>query len=87
MKRFLVVLGCFVLFAAVSCAATPPQNYYEPFGVTNNPIGSKVGEALDSEGGILQAAQNGGITHISTVDIRHRVHNGKYTRTFVVTGE
>jgi len=87
MKKVMFVMACLALFAMASCAVTPPTNYFEPFGVTNNPIGSKVGEALDSEGGILQAAQNGGITHISTVDIRHRVERGVYTKTFIVTGE
>lgn len=86
MRKIMFVLGCLALFAMVSCA-TQVQNYYEPFGVTNNPIGSKVGESLDSEGGILQAAQNGGITKIATVDIRHRFVGRVYTRTFIVSGE
>jgi hypothetical protein len=87
MRKIMFVLGCLTLFAMTSCMSAPPQNYYEPFGVTNNPIGSKVGEALDSEGGILQAAQNGGITKIATVDIRHRVENYVRTKTIIVSGE
>ena len=83
----MLVLGCLALFTAASCISQPPETYYEPFGVTNNPIGSKVGEALDSEGGLLQAAQNGGITLIATVDIRHRVERKVYTKTFIVSGE
>jgi hypothetical protein len=70
-----------------SCASAPVTNYYAPFGVTNNAVGTKVGEALDSEGGILQAAQNGGITKIATVDIRHRQDGMVYTRTIIVSGE
>ena len=87
MRKLMLVLGVLVLLAISSCASAPPQNYYEPFGVTNNPIGSKVGEALDSEGGILQAAQNGGITYIATVDIRYRLDRGVYTKTIIVSGE
>ena len=87
MRKIMFVLGCLAMFAMASCMSAPPQNYYEPFGVTNNPIGSKVGEALDSEGGILQAAKNGGISKIATVDIRHRVDRGVYTKTIIVSGE
>jgi len=87
MRKIMFVLGCLALLAMASCASPPPQNYFEPFAATNNPIGSKVGEALDSEGGILQAAQNGGITKIATVDIRHRRDRGVYTRAIIVSGE
>jgi len=87
MRKIMFVLGVLALIAMASCAATPPVNFYEPFGVTNNPIGSKVVEALDSEGGILQAAQNGGITRIATVDIKHRLVGNIYTITYIVSGE
>ena len=87
MKKVIFVMGCLALLVMASCVSPPPVNYFEPFGVTNNPVGSKVGQALDSDGGILQAAQNGGITRIATVDIRHRLENGVYTRTFIVSGE
>ena len=87
MKKVIFVLGALILLGFASCATQPPQNYFEPFGVTNNPVGSKVGEALDSQGGILQAAQNGGITYIATVDIRHRLDRGVYTKTIIVSGE
>ncbi|MDR0443652.1 MAG: TRL-like family protein [Treponema sp.] len=91
MKKIIFVLGCLALFAFASCTSAPPQNYFEPFGVTTNPVGSKVGEASDSEGGILQAAQNGGITRIATVDIRHRLETVMgvrvYTKAFIVCGE
>ena len=86
MRKFLFVLGCLALFAMASCVSAP-KDYFVPFGVTTNPVGSKVGEALDSEGGILQAALNGGITLISTVDIRYRDAYGVRTRTFIVSGE
>jgi len=87
MRKIMFVLGVLALIVMASCAVAPPVNFYEPFGVTNNPIGSKVGEALDSEGGILQAAQNGGITRIATVDIKHRTEGFVKTVTFVVSGE
>jgi len=87
MRKIMFVLGCLALLVVASCGSPPAQNYYEPFGVTNNPIGSKVGEALNSEGGILQAAQNGGITNIATVDIRHRLDRGVYTIAVIVSGE
>jgi len=87
MKKIMFVVGCLAIIAMASCVSPPPVNYFVPFGVTNNPIGSKVGEVLDSEGGILQAARNGGITKIATVDIRYRVENGIRTRTIIVSGE
>jgi len=87
MRKIMFVLGCFTLLLLSSCVSPPAQNYYEPFGVTNNPIGSKVGEALDSEGGILKAAQNGGITNIATVDIRYRISGGVLTKAIIVSGE
>jgi hypothetical protein len=87
MRKIMFVLGCLALLVMASCVSPPAQNYYDPFGVTNNPVGSKVGEALDSEGGILQAAQNGGITKIATVDIRYRVDNFVHTKTIIVSGE
>jgi len=86
MRKIVFILVCLAFFILAGCV-TPVQNYYEPFGATNNPVGSKVGEALDSEGGILQAALNGGITRISTVDIKYTLYRGVYTRTFVVSGE
>lgn len=89
MRKIMLILGVFALLAIAGCATPPPVNYYVPFGVTNNAIGSKVGESLDSEGGILQAAQNGGITLIATVDIKY-VYDyklGRTTVTYVVSGE
>ena len=89
MRKSMLILGVLALFAIAGCMTPPPMNYYEPFGVTNNPIGSKVGESLDSEGGILQAALNGGITHIATVDIKYSYDykRGISTITYIVSGE
>lgn len=56
-----------------SCALTLPVN------ATSNPVGSKVGTAkatgyvglfFDADASIRTAAKNGGITKISTVDIK-----------------
>ena len=87
MKKVIFVLGALLLLSFISCATPPPQNYFVPFGVTNNPVGTKVGESVDSAGGILQAAQNGGITYISTVDVRYTQIGSVVIRTFIVSGE
>lgn len=79
MSKFKKVVGLFVLALAMgsllsSCAITLPVN------ATSNPIGSKVGTAqatgylgylfFDQDASIQTAAKNGGITKISTVDIK-----------------
>ncbi len=84
------------LFLAVtmlsSCALTLPLD------ATNNPIGSKVGSAkatgylgmlfFNQDASIRTAARNGGITKISTVDIkRTSVFNFVITIETIVTGE
>jgi hypothetical protein len=80
MKKFLLFAASAVLFLSLAGCAT---QFYSPFAVTNNPIGSKVGEASYLEGGILQAAKNGGITRIATVDIKETTLGV----TFIVSGE
>lgn len=75
-----------------SCALTLPVN------ATSNPIGSKVGTAVatgylgllffDQDASIRAAAKNGGITRISTVDIKHTsMLNIIVTYETIVTGE
>lgn len=75
-----------------SCAITLPVN------ATANPVGNKVGQAtatgylgiifLDADASIRTAAKNGGITRISTVDIKStNVLNLITTYTTIVTGE
>jgi uncharacterized protein YdbL (DUF1318 family) len=86
----------FALLAVVammsSCALTLPVN------ATSNPIGSKVGTAVatgylgllffDQDASIRAAAKNGGITRISTVDIKHTsMLNIIVTYETIVTGE
>lgn len=68
-----------------------------PLIVTDNPVGSKVGESSyrlnllglpstkDANRGIAEAARNGGITKIATVDFKYDIQNKSYST--VVTGE
>jgi len=75
-----------------SCSVTLPVT------ATGNEVGSKVGKAeatgvfgtffFNQDASIQTAAQNGGITEISTVDIRHgNVLNLIVTYETIVTGE
>lgn len=85
-----------VLIAAVgmmsSCSIILPVN------ATSNTIGSKVGTAkatgylgilfFDADASIKTAAKNGGITKISTVDVKHTsILNLLVTYETIVTGE
>lgn len=69
-----------------------------PVGATSNPIGSKVGTAtatgylgilfFNADASIQSAAKNGGITRISTVDIKSTsILNLLVTYETIVTGE
>lgn len=86
----------FALLAAVamlsSCALTLPVN------ATSNPVGNKVGTSkatgflgvlfFNQDASIMSAAKNGGITRISTVDIKHTSLLGLIvTYETTVTGE
>ena len=87
MKRFFVLSAVSLALMLMGCATTVT---YEPIAVTNNPIGSKVGEVSIGEGAIYQAAKNGGITKIATVEMRTTVSTGLFRSTLieiVVTGE
>lgn len=86
-----VLAGVAVAGILTSCAVS------SPLMVTSNSVGSKTGEAsykvifgiapLKAEAGAIQAAKNGGITKIATVD--QTVKGGLFssTVTTVVTGE
>lgn len=85
-------LALTLLFAVSSCALTLPVN------ATSNPVGSKVGTAtatgylgvlfFDADASIRTAARNGGITRISTVDIKTTsILNLIVTYECIVTGE
>lgn len=94
MKKALVVLALVFAFVLVGCMTT-----VEPFAVTSNELGSKVGEAsvkflfgyiplsFNMDLGIQKAAQNGGITKISTVDVKSEQGFLFTTISTVVTGE
>lgn len=68
-----------------------------PVGATSNTVGSKVGTASStyvlglvalSEGGVAEAARQGGITKISTVDVKATMFGYIWTKvTTTVTGE
>mgnify|MGYP006384233243 FL=1 len=94
MKKALVVLALVFAFVLVGC-----MTVVEPFAVTSNELGSKVGEAsakflfgylplsFNMDLGIQKAAQNGGITKISTVDTKAKQGFLVTTISTVVTGE
>ena len=69
---FLAMLCCFLY---VGCSSTTVITY-KTLGVTENPVGTKVGQVDRSNGGILEAAKNAGITKISTVSMQN---TDKYT--------
>lgn len=93
MKQIRTLALLFVVAAMVSgCALTLPVS------ATSNPVGSKLGTAtgtgylgilfFNADAGIRSAAKNGGITKISTVDIKQTSILGIIvTYETIVTGE
>lgn len=94
MKKKITKLFAVLAVAAMmtGCAVTLPVN------ATSNTLGNKVGTAtatgylgvlfFDQDASIMQAAKNGGITEISTVDIKHTsILNIIVTYETIVTGE
>lgn len=93
MKRKLTLLAAMAMgLVSTNCSMTMPVN------ATANPVGSKVGEASGSvflgflafgvDASIKSAAANGGVSKISTVDIKHDSMLGLLdTYTCIVTGE
>ncbi len=87
------ILGLLAVAAMMSsCALTLPVN------ATSNPVGNKVGTSkatgflgvlfFDQDASIMAAAKNGGITKISTVDIKQTsLLNLIVTYETMVTGE
>lgn len=77
MKKGIKIFAMLISAAAIlsSCSVTMPVN------ATSNPVGKKVGTAkatgyfgwiwLDQDASIQAAAKNGGITKISTVDVKY----------------
>ncbi len=93
MKKVKTIFALLAVVAMMSsCALTLPVN------ATSNPVGNKVGTAkatgylgilfFDADASIRTAAKNGGITKISTVDIKQgNVLNLIVTYETIVTGE
>jgi len=90
--KFLVLAGCVATTLLSSCSITMPV------GATSNTVGSKVGRAkghmylhclaFNADASIKSAAKNGGITKISTVDIKYGDILGiVQTYETIVTGE
>lgn len=92
-KKIVAAVFALVLaFGMSSCAVTLPVN------ATSNAVGSKVGTAtatgylgilfFDQDASIRTAAKNGGISRISTVDIKSTsILNLIVTYETIVTGE
>jgi hypothetical protein len=92
-KKMRNILGLLAVAAMMSsCALTLPVN------ATSNPVGNKVGTSkatgflgvlfFDQDASIMAAAKNGGITKISTVDIKQTsLLNLIVTYETMVTGE
>jgi PBP1b-binding outer membrane lipoprotein LpoB len=97
-----IVLGALVLAVLLLAGCS---SLTVPYGVTDNPVGSKTGEVTESylfgqilPNGIISgipmggdftlsgAAANGGITKISTVEVRVDANPFILKRTLIVTG-
>ena len=93
MKKLMILASALIAgLILTSCSITMPVT------ATSNSVGSKVGEAtatiylgvlyFDADASIQTAAKNGGISKISTVDIKQfNVLNIYTTYTTIVTGE
>jgi hypothetical protein len=95
MKKGILVLAIMLaVFALMGCTTTITR----PVDVSNNPIGSKVGEQSESvtffgpfplsyslDASAYKAAQNGGISRIATVDFRTETVNRIFTRQVTYT--
>ena len=92
-RNILSITAGIALLSVVSCSPI----ITDPLIVTDNPVASKVGEASyrlnffglptdkDANVGVAQAAKNGGITKIATVDTRVNPKDQSFTT--IVTGE
>ena len=92
MKTLALAMGAAAMMALSSCSLTLPVD------ATSNEVGSKVGSAtatgffgilfFDQDASIRTAAKNGGITKISTVDIKQKnILNIITNYECIVTGE
>jgi len=91
-KIFIAAISVSVIAFLSSCSITLPV------AATSNPIGSKVGTSkatgflgilfFDADASIRTAAKNGGITKVSTVDVKFSsILNIVVTYETIVTGE
>ena len=91
-KTLLTACALFSIAALSSCSLTLPV------AATSNPVGAKVGTSkaaiflsvlvFNGDASIQTAAKNGGITRISTVDLKQTNILGLYgTAECIVTGE
>ncbi|MDR2943023.1 MAG: TRL-like family protein [Treponema sp.] len=100
MKKLILILAAFAVCMTIAGCASVNA----PVSATSNPVGSKVGHAGGwilftfggmgsgigrANAGVLQAARNGGITHISTVDLSSTTWFGGLFTTYntTVSGE
>ncbi len=92
MKKLILTAVCSAMaLALVSCSTTTP------FAATSNPVGNKMGKSqityilgfpVANDAGIYKAAKNGGISKISTVDIKTTTIGGFYYNIdTIVSGE
>lgn len=92
MKKLVLGLFAAAVLALSSCSIVMPVT------ATSNPVGSKVGTskatvflgilAFDQDASIQTAAKNGGIKHISTVDMKQTNTLGIiWTYETIVTGD
>ena len=92
MKKVLLCASAALAMAMSSCTITLPIN------ATSNPVGAKVGTAtadiffsvfcFGGDASIKTAAKNGGISRISTVDMKQMTILNVYTQlTTIVSGE
>lgn len=92
MKKVILSLAILAMLSLSSCSLTLPV------AATSNPVGQKVGTSkatgffgilfFNQDASIKEAAKNGGITKISTVDIKSgNILNLIVTYETIVTGE
>jgi hypothetical protein len=90
-----IILGVLVL--AVLLLAAACTSITSPVGITDNPVGSKTGEAtasylfgvlqISGDLGLSTAAANGGISKIATVENRIESNPFMTKITTIVTGD
>jgi hypothetical protein len=95
MKKIKNLLAAAVILVLVGMSSCTLGTF--PVGATSEPVGSKVGEAsssrlfalipLGEEGGVAAAAKAGGISKISTIDVKTVNYIIVNVVTTTVTGE